>query len=155
MKINFHFSLEPPREYRLYLFIYFCTEVQIMIYNIVLGLGVQHSDWAFFKRLYFIESYYKVMTVILCAIQYILVACPFYAWYFVSVKPIPLSCPCRLPSPLVFYIYQSVSILHIHSFVLFFRLQYKRGIIQYLPPNIHFRLTYKLSSAKIVNTKST
>ena len=77
MKINLHFPQDPQENIDFILF-YFFAAVQIMIYNIVLGLGVQHSDWTFFKRLYSIESYQKVMTVILCAKQYILVACPFY-----------------------------------------------------------------------------
>ena len=52
MKTSFHFPLESPGEYRLFFF----SEVQIMIYNTVLGLSVQYSDGAFFKRLYSIES---------------------------------------------------------------------------------------------------
>ena len=48
-----------------------------LIYNIILVSGAQLSD-QYFCRLYSIISYYKIMAIIPCAIQYILVAYLFY-----------------------------------------------------------------------------
>ena len=58
-----------------------------LIYNIILVLGVQHSDY--FYRLYSIKSYYKITTIILCATQVIFVAYLFYhtTFYFLIWYP--------------------------------------------------------------------
>ena len=57
-----------------------------MIYNFILVSRVQHSDsiflffiyFQYFYRLYFIWSYYKLMAIFPCAINYILVACKIF-----------------------------------------------------------------------------
>ena len=51
-----------------------------------------------FYRLYSIKAYYKMMALIPCAIQYILVAYLFYTQQFVSLNPISLIAPTSLCS---------------------------------------------------------
>ena len=54
----------------------------------VCSIVIQH-----FYRLYAIKSYYKIMDVFLCAVQYVLVALVFHTLQFVSLNPIPLCVP--------------------------------------------------------------
>ena len=54
------------------------------VYSIV----IQH-----FYRLCAIKSYYKIMAVFLCAVQYVLVAVVFHTLQFVSLNPMPLCVP--------------------------------------------------------------
>ena len=61
--------------------------IQFHVYSILIQ---------YFYRSYSIKSYYKIMAIIPCAIQYILVAYLFYTQQFVSVNPIPLICPSPL-----------------------------------------------------------
>ena len=103
---------------------YFLIEGQL-IYNIILVSGIQSRDSVFLQ----IICHYRLLEdngySFLCCTMYP-VAYLFYTQQFVSLNPIPLICPFPCPLPFgnhkfVFYIYESVSVLHIQSFVLFFR----------------------------------
>ena len=72
-------------------FLFLLIKIQL-IYNITLVLGVQHSD-SVFLQIYYIVDNYKVMIIIPCAVQYILVAYLFNAQQFVYVNPIPQFVP--------------------------------------------------------------
>ena len=50
-------------------------------------------------RLYSVKSYLKIMAVIPCAVQYVLVAYLFYTCWFVSVNPVLLFAPPSFPLP--------------------------------------------------------
>ena len=58
-------------------FILFIEEY--FIYNIIFISGVQHSN-SVLCRLYYIIDFYKIMAIIPCAIQYILIAYLFSTW---------------------------------------------------------------------------
>ena len=83
------YALKINKQYILFI------EVQLTN-NIILVSGVQHTDSVLLQ----IKSYYKIMVIIPCAIQYMLVAYLFYTQQFVSLNPIPLTCPSPLLSPL-------------------------------------------------------
>ena len=90
------------------------------IYNIMLVSGIQHSDSVFLQIIF----YYRLLqdngcnslcyTVYLCFLSFI------YIQQFVSVNPIPLICPFPSNHKFVFFVYKSVSVLRIHSIVIFF-----------------------------------
>ena len=70
-------------------FSFFFIEVQL-IKDILLISGMQHSDSIFFYRLCPISSYYKIMAIFSCAVQYILVLYLFNTQQFVPLFPLPL-----------------------------------------------------------------
>ena len=68
-----------------------------MIYNIILVLGIQHCDSVFY-RLFSIKSYYEIVAIIPCGIQYILLLNCFIR--VVCICYLPHICPSFFPSPL-------------------------------------------------------
>ena len=78
-----------------FFFFYFFIEVQL-IYNVVLVSGVQQSDpvlymYAYvyiyiFFRFFSIVGYYKILKIVLCTIEQVLVVYLFYIWQCVSAN---------------------------------------------------------------------
>ena len=61
----------------------------------------------YFYRLYSIQSYYKIMAIIPCAVFF--VAYLFYTQQFVSLNPITVICPSPSPFPLVTDLKKSIN----------------------------------------------
>ena len=70
--------------FSLFKFVKFLNFIKVyLIYNIVLVSGRQHSDsfiqaYLFFFRFFSLIGYYKILSIVPCAIQYVFVSYLFY-----------------------------------------------------------------------------